>query len=47
MALPDYITRYESKTGKQFSVPDGFQLAFKSKTIKEISYEKYLYITNG
>lgn len=26
--LSDWITRYESKTGEQFSVPDGFQLAF-------------------
>jgi hypothetical protein len=28
MTLADWVTRYESKTGEQFSVPDGFKLAF-------------------
>lgn len=31
MILPDYITKYESKTGEQFNVPEGFQLAFDEK----------------
>lgn len=28
MTLSSWITRYESKTGEQFTVPDRFQLAF-------------------
>lgn len=28
MTLTEWIAKYEKKTGEQFSMPDGFQLAF-------------------
>ena len=28
MTLPEWISKYTRKTGEQFNVPDGFQLAF-------------------
>ena len=28
MTLAEWIAKYEAKTGEQFSVPDGFKLAF-------------------
>ena len=28
MTLPEWVAKYERKTGEQFNVPDGFQLAF-------------------